>query len=62
MIIRDTKVIDYKGRVTLSSELLRLAGLKVGDEVEFTVTKSQNVLIKKYKSKEELDEEKKKEE
>lgn len=61
MIIRDTKTIGDKGRVTLSSELLRLAGLKVGDEIEFKVTKSQNVLIKKYKSKEEIEEEKKKE-
>ena len=48
MIIRDTKVISDKGRITLSSEILRLANLKVGDEVYFTVTKNGNILIKKY--------------
>lgn len=54
MIIRDTKTIGDKGRITLSSELLRLAGLKVGDEVYFTVTKNSNIIIKKYdKEKEE---------
>ena len=54
MIIRDTKIIDTRSRITLSSELLRLAGLKVGDEVYFTVTKNQNIMIKKYdKEKEE---------
>ena len=53
MIIRDVKTIGDKGRVTLSSELLRLAGLKVGDEVYFTVTKNSTIMIKKYESKEE---------
>lgn len=53
MIIRDVKTIGDKGRVTLSSELLRLAGLKVGDEVYFTVTKNSTIMIKKYKEKEE---------
>lgn len=48
MIIRDTKTIADKGRITLSSEILRLAGLKVGDQVYFTVTKNGNIVIKKY--------------
>lgn len=53
MILRETKVISDKGRVTLSPELLRLAGMKIGDEVYFDITKSGNIVIKKYKKGEE---------
>jgi bifunctional DNA-binding transcriptional regulator/antitoxin component of YhaV-PrlF toxin-antitoxin module len=48
MIIRDTKTIGDKGRICLSPELLRLAGLKQGDKVYFDLTKSGNIVIKKY--------------
>lgn len=53
MIIRHVKTIGDKGRLTLPSELLRLANLKIGDDVYFTVTKGGNIVIRKYKEKEE---------
>ena len=53
MILRETKTISDKGRVTLSPELLRLAGMKIGDEVYFDITKSGNIVIKKYNKGEE---------
>lgn len=53
MILRETKTISERGRITLSTELLRLAGLKIGDEVYFDITKSGNIVIKKYNKGEE---------
>ena len=50
MIIRYTKKIDSRNRVILPNELVKLAGLKVGDEVYFTLTKAGNIVIRKYES------------
>ena len=50
MIIRYTKKIDAKNRVVLPKELLKLANIKIGDDVYFSLTRAGNIIIKKYES------------
>lgn len=48
MIVRETKTVDSKMRVSLPKN----AGIKVGDVVYFETTRSGNIIIKKVESKE----------
>ena len=48
MIVRETKTVDSKMRVSLPKN----AGIKPGDVVYFETTRSGNIIIKKVESKE----------
>lgn len=48
MIVRETKTIDSKMRVSLPKN----AGIKPGDVVYFETTRSGNIIIKKVENKE----------
>lgn len=47
MIIRETRIIDNKGRVLIPRATFKNLNFDCGDEVYFEATKSGNLLIKK---------------
>lgn len=47
MKILKTRMIDYKGRITLPPEVRKLAGIKSGDEVYFEISKTSALIIRK---------------
>lgn len=48
-IIRETRIIDHKGRVLIPKATFKELNFDCGDEVYFEATKTGNLLIKKVK-------------
>lgn len=44
------RTIDYKGRITIPSVVLKKAGITYGDECIFEVSKANAIIIRKVKN------------
>lgn len=48
-LVRVTKTVDSKGRITIPPDTLKLLDLKPGDKVYFEVSKSGSLIMRKVK-------------
>ena len=48
-LVRETKTIGSKGRITISPDILHALNMNVGDKVYFEITKSGSLIIRKVK-------------